>query len=60
VSSPKPSYFLALTGLRAVAAGLVLVHHFNPLTPERFGWRLHNLAAETHIGVMVFSCSAAS
>jgi peptidoglycan/LPS O-acetylase OafA/YrhL len=54
VSSPKPSYFPALTGLRAVAAGLVLVHHFNPLTPERFGWRLHNLAAETHIGVTVF------
>ena len=54
MSSPKPAYFPALTGLRAVAAGLVLVHHFNPLAPERFGWRLHNLAAETHIGVTVF------
>lgn len=52
--STKPAYFPALTGLRAVAAGLVLAHHFNPLTPERFGWRLHNLAAETHIGVTVF------
>jgi peptidoglycan/LPS O-acetylase OafA/YrhL len=50
----KPSYFPALTGLRAVAAALVLVHHFNPLSPERFGWLLHNLAAETHIGVTVF------
>lgn len=50
----KPAYFPALTGLRAVAAALVLVHHFNPLSPERFGWRLHNLAAETHIGVTVF------
>ncbi|MET4076463.1 acyltransferase [Hymenobacter sp. UYCo722] len=54
VSTNKLTYFPALTGLRAVAAGLVLVHHFNPLTPERFGWRLHSLAAETHIGVTVF------
>ena len=50
----KPLYFPALTGLRAVAAGLVLLHHFNPLAPERFGWRLHSLAAEMHIGVTVF------
>jgi peptidoglycan/LPS O-acetylase OafA/YrhL len=52
--SARKSYFPALTGLRAVAAGLVLVHHFNPLVPERFGWRVHNLAAETHIGVTIF------
>ncbi|MBD2721480.1 acyltransferase family protein [Hymenobacter armeniacus] len=50
----RRDYFPALTGLRAVAAGLVLLHHFNPFAPERFGWRLHSLAAETHIGVTVF------
>lgn len=52
-AAPK-EYFPALTGLRAVAVFLVLVHHFNPISPERFGWRLHSLAAETHIGVTVF------
>ena len=47
-------YFPALTGLRTVAVLLVLVHHFNPIAPEKFGWRLHSLAAEMHIGVTVF------
>ena len=49
----KP-YFPALTGLRAVAAALVLAHHFNPLRPARVGWRLHSLVAEMHVGVTVF------
>lgn len=53
-SDAKRDYFPALTGLRAVAAGLVFVHHFNPFSPARFGWRIHNLAAETHVGVTVF------
>jgi peptidoglycan/LPS O-acetylase OafA/YrhL len=51
---PKSDYFPALTGLRAVAAGLVLLHHFNPFSPARFGWRLHNLVAEAHVGVTIF------
>ena len=54
MSTPKPPYFPALTGLRAVAAGLVLLHYFNPLAPGRFGWQLHSLVAEMHIGVTVF------
>lgn len=54
MSEVSKSYFPALTGLRAVAAALVLVHHFNPLSPERVGWRLHSLVAELHVGVTVF------
>ena len=50
----RKEYFPALTGLRAVAVFLVLVHHFNPISPAQFGWRLHSLAAETHVGVTVF------
>ncbi|MBC6697106.1 acyltransferase family protein [Hymenobacter puniceus] len=52
-SEPK-QYFPALTGLRAVAALLVFVHHFNPFSVERVGWTVHTLAAELHIGVTVF------
>ncbi|MDB5269766.1 MAG: hypothetical protein JWP58_2806 [Hymenobacter sp.] len=54
MSETNKQYFPALTGLRAVAAALVLAHHFNPLNPARVGWRLHSLVAEMHIGVTVF------
>ena len=53
-TSAKKAYFPALTGLRAVAAGLVFLHHFNPFAPEQFGWRIHTLVAEAHVGVTVF------
>ena len=54
MNDARTDYFPALTGLRAVAVALVLIHHYNPVSPERFGWALHSLAAETHIGVTVF------
>ena len=50
----RREYFPALTGLRAVAAAMVVLHHFNPINPARFGWRVHGLVAELHIGVTVF------
>ena len=54
MSDARKEYFPALTGLRAVAAAMVLVHHFNPFTPALFGWRVHTLFEELHIGVTVF------
>ncbi|MGY3090014.1 peptidoglycan/LPS O-acetylase OafA/YrhL [Hymenobacter sp. UYAg731] len=54
MSAAGKHYFPALTGLRAVAAALVLAHHFNPMNPARVGWRLHSLVAEMHVGVTVF------
>lgn len=54
MKSLDKEYFPALTGLRAVAAFLVLVHHFNPFSAERFGWTVHTLADELHIGVTIF------
>ena len=54
MADARNDYFPALTGLRTVAVLLVLGHHFNPFAPERFGWRLHKLVAEMHIGVTVF------
>ena len=54
MSNERREYFPALTGLRAVAAAMVVLHHFNPINPARFGWRVHGLVAELHIGVTVF------
>lgn len=54
MTDAKNDYFPALTGLRAVAALMVFVHHFNPLPVATFGPTLSNLAAELHIGVTVF------
>ena len=46
------SYLPALTGLRALAAYLVFLHHFNPFdVPESWPRRL---CMEGHVGVTVF------
>jgi peptidoglycan/LPS O-acetylase OafA/YrhL len=49
------AYLPALTGVRAVAAYLVCLHHFNPF-PEGpgLGGFLRNLVLEFHVGVPVF------
>lgn len=44
-------YVPALTGLRAVAAYLVFLHHYNPATPGTFSYRL---ADQGYIGVTIF------
>ncbi|MCL6261216.1 acyltransferase [Aquiflexum sp. TKW24L] len=52
MNSSTPTYFPALTGIRAVAVLMVYFHHFNPFEGSTgFGFRLF---AEFHIGVTVF------
>lgn len=44
-------YLPALTGLRAIAAFLVFLHHCNPASPDTF---THRLFAQGYIGVSIF------
>ena len=50
-STNAARYFPALTGLRAVAAYLVFLHHYNPALPNTVAYRLW---AQGYIGVSVF------
>lgn len=49
--SPVPRYLPALTGLRAVAAYGVFLHHYNPASPGTFSYRLFH---QGYSGVSVF------
>jgi peptidoglycan/LPS O-acetylase OafA/YrhL len=52
LAAARPSYYPALTGLRAVAAYLVFFHHFRPLALNE-GWpRL--LLGQLYVGVSLF------
>jgi peptidoglycan/LPS O-acetylase OafA/YrhL len=54
-SSQQPaSYFPALTGIRAISAFLVYVHHFHPFSEDLIGSRLFRILREAHIGVSIF------
>jgi peptidoglycan/LPS O-acetylase OafA/YrhL len=46
--------FPALTGIRALAAFMVYIHHYNPFSVAIFGQYCHDFFSEFHIGVTVF------
>ncbi len=48
------NYFPALTGIRAVAACMVFLHHFNPFKASVFGKPIHDFVQEFHVGVTIF------
>lgn len=50
------AYLPALTGVRAVAAYLVCLHHFNPFGPDDAGLQgfLYRVVLEFHVGVPLF------
>ncbi|MBS1599897.1 MAG: acyltransferase [Bacteroidetes bacterium] len=48
------SYFPALTGIRAVAASMIFLHHYNILKPAWVGQLIHDSIDEFHIGVTIF------
>lgn len=53
-SQSQPIYFPALTGIRAISAYMVYVHHYHPFSEELIGSILFKILKETHIGVSVF------
>lgn len=52
--SAEKNYYPALTGIRAVAAWLVFIHHDNPFAIRLFGKGIHLFFSEMHIGVTIF------
>jgi len=55
VTAKAASYFPALTGVRAIAAYMVFMHHFNSVFPgRRLGEGVHNFVQELHVGVTLF------
>ena len=50
------NYYPGLTSLRAIAALMVYLHHFNPLPPSLslFGFSLWGIVQEFHVGVTIF------
>jgi peptidoglycan/LPS O-acetylase OafA/YrhL len=54
MSKIQSNYFPQLTGIRAIAAYMVFVHHFNFIDPRYFGSVFNGMAKELHIGVTFF------
>lgn len=48
------TYFAALTGVRAIAAYMVYLHHYNFVDKNIFGQTIQDFASELHIGVTLF------
>lgn len=47
-------YFPALTGIRAIAAYMVYMYHFNPFSKTLWGGHIHDFVNELNIGVTLF------
>jgi peptidoglycan/LPS O-acetylase OafA/YrhL len=50
----KEGYFLALTGVRALAAYMVYLHHLSASIQKSFGNQAFDIVKELHIGVTLF------
>lgn len=50
----EKNYFPALTGIRAIAAWMVFIHHFNPFNEKVFGKTINLFFSEMHVGVTFF------
>ncbi|GAL83316.1 hypothetical protein MYP_542 [Sporocytophaga myxococcoides] len=50
----EQKYFPSLTGVRAVAAIMVYIFHFNPFIPEKFGNRVFSFFDQFNAGVPIF------
>ncbi len=50
----KNNYFPALTGIRAIAAYMVFIHHYNPIDVDYVGKSFYDFLREFHIGVTIF------
>jgi peptidoglycan/LPS O-acetylase OafA/YrhL len=53
-TSTPSGYFPALTGIRAISAFLVYIHHYQPFPEAWVGSNIFAILKETHIGVSVF------
>ncbi len=54
LKSNESSYFPALTGVRAIAAYLVFMHHYAALTLIKPNSTIYNFIEELHVGVTFF------
>ena len=53
--STKPNqYFPALTGVRALAAYMLFIHHYEPFDEANYGSVIYHFFREMHIGVALF------
>jgi len=54
IKSSANNYFPALTGVRAIAAYMVYLHHYLPFGEEMKGSVVYDFFAEFHVGVTIF------
>ena len=47
-------YFPGLTGIRAIAAFMVFIHHYNPFLESNSYLKLRSIFGEFHVGVSLF------